>query len=50
MQFQGEMKNADRQAAKPLIFIRFLLIPFTLCGGEEVDTTLRGRKQSSLTF
>ena len=50
MQFQEEIGNADRQAAKPLIFIRFLLIPFTLCEREEVDTTPRGRKQSSLTF
>ena len=35
MQFQEEMKNADRQTAKPLIFIRFLFFFSTLCGKEE---------------
>ena len=32
MQFQEEMKNADRKAAKPLIFSYFRVFPFRCAG------------------
>ncbi len=32
MQFQEEMKNADRQAEKPLLFNCFRVFPFRCAG------------------